>query len=329
MAESTLSGTLTNIQDEMSRYLGWSGDYSGDSSARQALMDRYIISGLRQFYWPVPVNGRMHQWSFLKPIASIVLWPTMSETCQVTTVTASGDTVTSDDTDNLLFYTTMVGKSIVAEDDSSYTISAVASEGASACTVSTDASADDDTEFTITADGDYRLPDDFAQLEGSFRFDNGSGLCQMTLVGEAHIRKRRSDCESTGIPQLVAVQPLTSDNSTGQRFQICVWPTPSTAYTLTYRYSILPDALVNASNEYPYGGAMHFETIKESCLAAAEAAVMENQGIHKALFMERLATSISADLQLNMPDRIGEPGLSNPYKPRRGTLRAVYDDTAP
>lgn len=306
MSESTLAITLTDIQDAVCNYCGYGADYSAlTAGSETAEVDGYIKRGLRQFYWPIGITGRMHRWSFLRPTQTIYLYPTMTEVCQSSTVTSTGDTLTSDDTDDLLFYTTMVGESLVAADGTSYTISAVASEGASACTVSSDSSADDNTAFTITADGDYPLPDDFGQIEGTFRFPVGTGYAAPILVGEADIRQKRVISNETGFPRYVAIRPKTTTNASGQRFELCVFPTPDAVYAMTYRYSVLPNALVSSTNEYPYGGAMHGETILQSCLAAAEAGINDAQGTHKALFLERLKVSIDADLQASVPDRIG------------------------
>lgn len=326
MSESTLAITLTDIRDAMSKYLGYDPDYDNDSSDEQAEIDSLIKRGLRQFYWPPRLNDRSHQWSFLKPVTTVYLWGTETSTLNNAPVydESTYSTVTVDDA---IFYDTAVGKSVTI-DTTDYTIYSVTST--TVCVVLGDASGHaDETAVTLTADGDYRLPDDFACLEGTFRFDAASGYAPPILVGESFIRQRRTECESTGTPLYVAVRPQSTTNASGQRFELCAYPTPDTAYTLSYRYSVLPNALVETTNEYPYGGAQHGQTILESCLAVAEQQVTESQGIHTALFMQHLATSIDMDVRLNTPDRFRTGLPDQPYRARRGTITATYDDTAP
>jgi hypothetical protein len=319
VSETGLVTTFTDIQDAMSQYMGYDPDYTNDDTDQKDQIDGFIKRGLIQAYYPPAITGRMHQWSWLRPTAEISLCPSGSAT-----VSASGTDIT---TASAFFYPSMVGKALEAESGTSYTIDTVTST--TAATVTEAADDDDGTTWTFTADGDYRLPDDYAQLEGAFRFSTGSGYCPPTLVGEGYIRHRRSESQSTGTPLLVAVRPQATTNASGQRFELCVYPTPDALYAVSYRYSVLPSMLVNTTNEYPYGGAMHGEMILESCLAIAEQMTTEGQGIHKALFLERLKTSIDADLQASTPDRFGRPGSSGAYSPRRGTLAAQYDDSPP
>jgi hypothetical protein len=102
----------------------------------------------------------------------------------------------------------------------------------------------------------------------------------------------------------MAIRPISSDGSNGQRFQLMLWPTPDAAYTVSYRYHALP-AKLTASYPYPLGGEAHAETILASCLAVAEARQENNAGIHAANFMQRLQASIAYDKQINTPDVAG------------------------
>jgi len=75
-----------------------------------------------------------------------------------------------------------------------------------------------------------------------------------------------------------------------------VFPAADASYTLSVPYYFLPGALDNF-HEYPLGGMMHAETIKESCLAAAER-MDSRMGPHTEIFKARLAASVSADRRL-------------------------------
>lgn len=74
MAESTLSLAYSDIRTTVSFRAGYSRDVSALSAAEAAQVDDIIKSGLRQFYYPPPVGGVRHNWSFLKPTMSLVLY---------------------------------------------------------------------------------------------------------------------------------------------------------------------------------------------------------------------------------------------------------------
>jgi len=73
MPESTLSISFTDLQKEIGAFLGYGVDPTAWTNERFAEIDRYIQSGIRQFYYPPAVNGieAGYEWSFLKPIASL------------------------------------------------------------------------------------------------------------------------------------------------------------------------------------------------------------------------------------------------------------------
>ena len=72
-----MAGLLTlSFQDllrEVKEYaIGGTGFPSTDSD-EEALCTGIIDSGLRQFYSPPPIGGRVHEWSFLKPVTNTKL----------------------------------------------------------------------------------------------------------------------------------------------------------------------------------------------------------------------------------------------------------------
>ena len=291
---------MTEILDGVSFFLGYGTDYTNATAGQKDRVDQCVKSGLRCFYWPISVTGRMHRWSFLKPTGTITLWPTTTGVCTGTTAITAGT--------GMAFYPLMAGYEMV-DNTTPYASYTLITYNSVTSFTGDDITAVSGHKFTVTADGSYALPDDFGQIEGTFRFATGSGNAAPILVGEADIRQKRTLNDQTGTPVYVAVRPKSTTNATGQRFELLAYPTPDAVYAMTYRYSVLPNALVATTAEYPYGGAMHGETIRESCLAAAEAMMNDTQGIHKALFAERLAVSIAADLQASVPDRIGTAAL--------------------
>lgn len=79
MAESSLSLQYKDLAGEVGLFLGFGrGAAIGDpawSGQQQAAIDSCVRSGLRQFYFPPPIEGTesSYDWSFLKPVASMGL----------------------------------------------------------------------------------------------------------------------------------------------------------------------------------------------------------------------------------------------------------------
>lgn len=75
--EPNLSLPRKKIVAQLALWLGFSrGVEYGDpaqSDYEKTVLDEFVDSGLRQVYSPPPLNGRVHQWSFLHPIRSIAI----------------------------------------------------------------------------------------------------------------------------------------------------------------------------------------------------------------------------------------------------------------
>lgn len=156
------------------------------------------------------------------------------------------------------------------------------------------------TLSTSSGDYDYTLPDDFAGIEGNFRYastDNQRG--PILIVGEGQIRALREANTTTGRPQYAAIRPVSTSTTltTGQRFEVIFWPTPDATYTLGYRYAAAVNKL-STLLPYPLGGMRHSETILASCLAVAEKEENdEGEGPMFRDFVTALVGSIEADRQ--------------------------------
>lgn len=180
--------------------------------------------------------------------------------------------------------------------------------------------------LSVAADvTDYDLPSDFASLIGDlYHRTTSTAYCPVPVRGEAMILRRRGEsAQSSGKPQLAAVRPKATQGVIGQRHELLIWPTPDQAYSLNYRYRILPEAL-DSVRQYPYGGAAHAETIKAAVIAAAEEMIDDMRGIRFQSFMERLAASISQDGQ-TMPDNLGYNADRSDWKHYR---RDRHDETS-
>jgi hypothetical protein len=73
MAESALTLGFTELELEVGRYLGYDATVGNWSAAEVAEVERYIQSGVRQFYYPPAIEGvePAYEWSFLKLTTTI------------------------------------------------------------------------------------------------------------------------------------------------------------------------------------------------------------------------------------------------------------------
>lgn len=162
----------------------------------------------------------------------------------------------------------------------------------------------------VANQGEYDLPDLFGGFVERLYFTSGDTVGQpitITGVGEIlHLRQGDGVTALTGFPQKAAVDQIPSDGTLGQRFSLMFWPVPDSNYTVAGPYYINP-YLVTSSLTYPLGGQPHAETLRESCLAAAELEVNGERGNHMAKFLERLAASVSIDRRMG-PKTFGYNG---------------------
>lgn len=75
MPEPSLALTYDDLRAEVGTYLGYGGDSAEWDDQQESDIESAVRSGLRQFYWPPPLEGQPggYDWSFLKPTASLAL----------------------------------------------------------------------------------------------------------------------------------------------------------------------------------------------------------------------------------------------------------------
>jgi hypothetical protein len=312
MAESTLSVTWTELQAELGYRFGYGRAATG--ATRLANLLAATRGGNRQFLSPPILPGEevAHSWSFLKVSTTLTAWADVAATVMTgdTTVTAASAT----------FYPSMIGHTLTAvASGNTYTITGYTS--ALIVTVSSTMVADTGLTFTMTATGDYRLPDDFGGFNEPLHYNASSynnhpirqtgtgniyGLRQQPLAAVVAIR-----------PELYAVLPLASAGLTAQRSDLMLWPTPQSDHVLRIRYKVQQEP-IDDTNEYPLGGMAYGDTLLASCLAYLETMVRGGQGPLWQNFMTQLAASVSRDRADNAPDIIGYNG-NGP----RGTVRRL------
>lgn len=154
---------------------------------------------------------------------------------------------------------------------------------------------------------DYDLPEDFGGIDGDFTYPPSLAAETVVVVGEAAIRTLRQKDPKSGDPTHAGIRPKTTDGAAIQRHEVLFWPTPASDVSLQYSYFVLPQSLT-VDNPYPYGTAMHGETILQSCLSIAEQRLNDEKGMHWEKFLERLAASIQYDRKANNLEFIGYNG---------------------
>jgi hypothetical protein len=141
------------------------------------------------------------------------------------------------------------------------------------------------------------LSDDFGGMEGDIRLV-GSNRRAMPIKqsSEQVVRQQIYNFPSqTGQPEVAAVIASTTTTAiAGQRFQLLLFPMADVDYTLEFQYYVNPDSLTTT---FPFalGGSTHAQTVKASCLAAAETYQDNMKGVMNQEFLNRLQASISLD----------------------------------
>jgi hypothetical protein len=151
------------------------------------------------------------------------------------------------------------------------------------------------TISTAANTADQSLPDDFGRLVDGFTFAAASGYPGVLAdVGEGRIRELRQSNVSAGTPRMAGIRATAGTGAIGQRKEVMWYPTPNAVYVLSYKYEACTGKLTSQL-PYPLGGLKHAETIRESCLAAAESSINDSQQVHWNLFISMLISSIARD----------------------------------
>lgn len=196
-------------------------------------------------------------------------------------VFAVGQSITFSATDNSYVVNTITDTTtVIVDGDASaeadgdtvtitrdYVIEAVTS--ALVIDVTGDASGEaDGATVTITADGNYTLPSTFGgEYLGPITYAAGANPgASIGWQSEGLIRRLRENVSSqTGYPTTAAVRKM----DVARRWELVVYPTPGSDYTVEFPYELYFTALSAATDVHPAG--VHYdEAIMAACEAYAE-----------------------------------------------------------
>jgi hypothetical protein len=250
-----------------------------------------------------PGERGTHVWSFLSPLTTLDVWPTIPVgTNTLTGVKDGGITTLTAISD--AFYPSMVGHSIVITTIGTFTITACSS--AKVVVVSGDATCAGKT-FSITPDGLYSLPDAFGSLVGDFRQAPGLGLPAIRRRPECDVRAFHEAYDYTGDPQMVAIVPRAQteahDPALVTKWDAWFWPVPDTQRSLTYKATLRPEMLSDSVT--PIGDDAFHGLLVLACLAAGEILYRGGPGSNMQSYQLALSEQIAQDTAKNQPANLG------------------------
>jgi hypothetical protein len=238
-----------------------------------------------------------HDWTYLSPLASIVLWTDIA----VGTPTVSADSTTMT-ASTASFYESMIGSTITVTGIGTRTIT-----GYTSSTVLTiDSTFAGSHTFSFTADGVYGLPDDFGALVERFSWKGELGYRALELTTTQHIGDLKSiEDDASGEPVWASIVPRVNTSTKGQRWDLEVWPVPQTLRTFRYRYRRDPQTMTGDA-EYPWGGPPHATAILSAVKAKGEQEKNQVRGPWTEQYEKvDLPLAIQRDLDMR-PRNLGE-----------------------
>ena len=142
---------------------------------------------------------------------------------------------------------------------------------------------------------DYTLPDAFGGIYDpylSFTVDDGRIFpVYETSVAQLLSYRQNATRLLAWQEMYYAKEAKSPTGTTGQRFQLLLYPAPAADGTLTGSYYASPDACTD-SLPYPLGGFPHAESLLASCMASAELEKFGHPGPQKQIYIEALQRSV-------------------------------------
>jgi hypothetical protein len=164
---------------------------------------------------------------------------------------------------------------------------------------------------TTSGTWQYELPSDFSSIVQSFQFTADKHYPPLEERSLNQIMEMRSVNAFNKWPEFYAIHPDKYDKTVGQRWLLSLYPTPDSAFTLWYRYTVNVDKLEN-DDDIPAGGVEYSRTLLQLCLAEAELQKEGTAGVHNAEASRMLADSIQKSKQTR-PHNLGYNGSGALY----------------
>ncbi len=299
MSESTLSLNRNDLLRHVGRYLSGIRDATTLEAEQRVDLDDVVNIGCRMAYFPpiLPGEPHSHSWSFLRPVLQNFTVHAPYATGTITV--ASGVATLAGGT-----WPTWAAEGSIEVDQVGFT---VATRTSNSQVILDDLSINyaAGTEYGL-AHIDIQLPDLFGGFSSDLVLTNNNRVYGVPLqrTSMENILAYRQLSVTTSFPSAYAVQSLFTTGATPQRWAMSIWPSPDSAYTITGRFDINPDALTTAL-PYPRGGLPFAECLREACLAAAESEIEGEAGIHTQKFETALRSAISHDRRMSNAGILG------------------------
>lgn len=245
--ETAAEKTYWEALQEVADYLGYTESPSGDELDE---VRRYLEAGHLEFLYPEQIASALtHEWSFLAPAATLT-WRTNKEEDDADGATVSGTTLTDTDAE-FLSYGVEAGDEIQVQQSGASAYEELSVASVTSETVLELSAAPDDGDgsysyYVNEAAWIYPLPSDFGVIQTPFFYGEGTGYAPLRQVGPDLIVRKRSLSRSTGTPRYFGVRAKSRDSTAGQEWELLIFPTPSSAKTVHYRYTVATDKWVTA-----------------------------------------------------------------------------------
>jgi hypothetical protein len=178
-----------------------------------------------------------------------------------------------------------------------------------------------ETSITISS-GDYAydLPDGFSSFISpylAYTATDAPYTVQITTIERLRELHSGNSGQQVDWPTHAALSLKTRAQSTGQRFELLLYPIPNATKTLIFSYYLNPSLTVDSTAPYPLGGQPHGLTLLTACLAAWEIHMEDTvDGPNYREFLRLMADSIAFDRSSTTPQHFGKNSDAS-QRPRR------------
>ena len=148
-----------------------------------------------------------------------------------------------------------------------------------------------------TVDGTYRyeLPADFSYfILPRLTYAGDDAYAPVEQRSTSQIMNMRAESVYENYPMYFALQAGSYHKESGQTWDVLVYPTADTSYTLTYYCKINPLKLENDA-DIPIGGPETSDCLLELCLAYASAYKDDKRSVHSEIVNEVLGPAKMMD----------------------------------